>query len=66
MVECLAGSMPQMWPDLKLCHFLDTSRLHFIYLYFLFFKNFYLFIYLFVCLFIYGCVGSSFLCEGFL
>ena len=27
-----------------------------------FFKNFYLFIHLFI----YGCVGSSFLCEGFL
>ena len=26
----------------------------------------YLFIYLFIYLLIYGCVGSSFLCEGFL
>ena len=31
--------------------------------FYLFFFNF---IYLFICLFIYGCVGSSFLCEGFL
>ena len=31
---------------------------------FLFFLNFG-FIYLFICLFIYDCVGSSFLCEGF-
>ena len=33
-----------------------------------FFKNIYIFLKLWVCfyLFIYGCVGSSFLCEGFL
>ena len=39
------------------------------YLHFFFFKNFFFFlklIYLFIYLFIFGCVGSSFLCEGFL
>ena len=34
--------------------------------FFFFFKGTPLFIYLFVCFFVYGCVGSSFLCEGFL
>lgn len=29
--------MPQMWHYLKSCHFLDESRLHFTYLYFLFY-----------------------------
>ena len=34
----------------------------------LFFFNFFSFVYLFIFinLFIFGCVGSSFLCEGFL
>ena len=46
------------------------DHIHFILFYFiLFFLNFgfiYLFVYLFIYLFIFGCVRSSFLCEGFL
>ena len=34
--------------------------------FFFFLKEFLYFYYLFIHLFIYGCVGSSFLCEGFL
>ena len=40
----------------------DDSFIIYFFNTFSFFFNFYLFI----CLFIYGCVGSSFLCEGFL
>ena len=43
-----------------------SSFLFFIFLKLLFYLFIYLFINLFIYLFILGCVGSSFLCEGFL
>ena len=45
-----------------------TSNFFFLALLFfcVFFKQLFLFIYLFIYLFNSGCVGSSFLCEGFL
>ena len=48
-----------LWQVLK-----AEGQRFFFFLIFFFFKlyNFYLFIYLFI----FGCVGSSFLCEGFL
>ena len=47
-------------------HFLINSYLSYLLLKAFFFLHFKKIFYLFIYLFIYGCVGSSFLCEGFL
>ena len=43
-----------------------TTFIFFFFHFFFFFFSYTIFIYLFIYLFIYGCVGSSFLREGFL
>ena len=77
MLNVIGDRLKHFWShaftqrDRELCHrvWLIAFRFHFnpsVGFFFFFLRNSFIFYYLFIYLFIFGCVGSSFLCEGFL
>ena len=66
MTEGESTGTCHLTPEGNVCIGRPTKEVRVFYKSFFFFNYLLYFFFYFICLFIFGCVGSSFLCEGFL